>query len=445
MSNLEKEMIPVPIPTEVPEPPSLDQIPLDILHSATVELLIQQNEDLSSRLKVNIRRNSQLELGQLKRDKDIKDLNQKVENLSAQIEITKEKEKIWQEKIKKNDQLIKTLKTESEMMELRYNELHTTTRQKIKEQQQNIANKFQENEQLNKKLMISKRVRLRAKERLRSFLIEVGNGLFSNEKSIKKSESSNKILKKNFALLKDEITEKESFFKEQLHNFKQISQKQIFELDHKLNAALEKAKVLREEKEDLQNNIAQLNVEFHEEKKNRNKIAALTEQIQELKNERLRTEHQASQQENQWKEACESERSKNKVLLKELNQHKSSSESLKKTLSTCEDKMLNLSKDNKEISMQLSTIQKLWMDAQDKLEKLELRCESLEKINRELSQNKKVDQLSRIQEQTSSTIEETNKTESTAKENQEINKDLQNKIKEAFAGQYSNFNRQADL
>ncbi len=438
-------MIPVPIPTEVPEPPSLDQIPLDILHSATVELLIQQNEDLSSRLKVNIRRNSQLELGQLKRDKDIKDLNQKVENLSAQIEITKEKEKIWQEKIKKNDQLIKTLKTESEMMELRYNELHTTTRQKIKEQQQNIANKFQENEQLNKKLMISKRVRLRAKERLRSFLIEVGNGLFSNEKSIKKSESSNKILKKNFALLKDEITEKESFFKEQLHNFKQISQKQIFELDHKLNAALEKAKVLREEKEDLQNNIAQLNVEFHEEKKNRNKIAALTEQIQELKNERLRTEHQASQQENQWKEACESERSKNKVLLKELNQHKSSSESLKKTLSTCEDKMLNLSKDNKEISMQLSTIQKLWMDAQDKLEKLELRCESLEKINRELSQNKKVDQLSRIQEQTSSTIEETNKTESTAKENQEINKDLQNKIKEAFAGQYSNFNRQADL
>ena len=87
-------LIPIPLPTEIPEPPSLDKLPLDVVHSATVEMLLQQNEDLSARLKVNIRRNSTQEQDILKLRREIHLLDQKIESLKAQNEIVKEKETI---------------------------------------------------------------------------------------------------------------------------------------------------------------------------------------------------------------------------------------------------------------------------------------------------------------------------------------------------------------
>jgi hypothetical protein len=435
-TNLEKEMIPVPIPTEIPEPPSLDQIPMDILHSATVELLIQQNEDLSSRLKVNIRRNSQLELDIIKKEKLIKDLQQKKENVLAQMEIIKEKEKIWSDKQKKNDQQMKAMKSESDLMELRYSELHTTSQQKSKEQQLLLSQKHKEIQKLEDKLEVARKVRTRAKEKLRTFLLEVAGGIYSNEKTIKKSESSNRLLKRNFEFLKQEITEKENFFKEQLHNFKQASQSKLFEVDQKLTEALEKNKRLQSDKDELQEELAQRNLEFHEEKKNRLKVTSLTEQLQILKNEKIQLKKQLETKDSQWSDACQMERNKNKAQQKEIEELQKQLSEQKNTLSTCESKLLSLSKDNKEISAQLASIQKLWIEAQDKLEKSELRAESLEKINRELSRFDQKDKLERRTQRAASESTDNNSKSSKEKENTQDN-ELKEKIKNAFAGQYS--------
>ncbi len=435
-TNLEKEMIPVPIPTEIPEPPSLDQIPMDILHSATVELLIQQNEDLSSRLKVNIRRNSQLELDIIKKEKLIKDLQQKKENVLAQMEIIKEKEKIWSDKQKKNEQQMKAMKSESDLMELRYSELHTTSQQKSKEQQLLLSQKHKEIQKLEDKLEVARKVRTRAKEKLRTFLLEVAGGIYSNEKTIKKSESSNRLLKRNFEFLKQEITEKENFFKEQLHNFKQASQSKLFEVDQKLTEALEKNKRLQSDKDELQEELAQRNLEFHEEKKNRLKVTSLTEQLQILKNEKIQLKKQLETKDSQWSDACQMERNKNKAQQKEIEELQKQLSEQKNTLSTCESKLLSLSKDNKEISAQLASIQKLWIEAQDKLEKSELRAESLEKINRELSRFDQKDKLERRTQRAASESTDNNSKSSKEKENTQDN-ELKEKIKNAFAGQYS--------
>lgn len=95
MSQKDIKLIPIPLPTEIPAPPSLENLPLDVIHSATVEMLLQQNDDLSSRLKVNIRRNSQQEQQILELKKQIHHLEQSNENLKAQNAIVKEKESIW--------------------------------------------------------------------------------------------------------------------------------------------------------------------------------------------------------------------------------------------------------------------------------------------------------------------------------------------------------------
>ncbi|MEM7647514.1 MAG: hypothetical protein AAF203_11430, partial [Pseudomonadota bacterium] len=51
----------------------------------------------------------------------------------------------------------------------------------------------------------------------------------------------------------------------------------------------------------------------------------------------------------------------------------------------CEQKILDLSKDNKDLSYQLEALQKLWVETQEKLEKETSRTKSLERINRELA------------------------------------------------------------
>src|SRR4051812_21731739 len=69
-----QEYIPVPLPTQVPTPPNLSQLPSEVLHSGTVETLIAHNEDLIARLKVNLRRNALLEQQILGLEKQINEL-----------------------------------------------------------------------------------------------------------------------------------------------------------------------------------------------------------------------------------------------------------------------------------------------------------------------------------------------------------------------------------
>jgi chromosome segregation ATPase len=91
-------VVPVPLPTEIPQPPNLSSLPARILHSGTVETLIGQNEDLMARLKVNIRRNSLLEQDLMDLERANEDLAKTNRSIVAQLEVLEEKDRFSKEK-----------------------------------------------------------------------------------------------------------------------------------------------------------------------------------------------------------------------------------------------------------------------------------------------------------------------------------------------------------
>ena len=433
------EMVPVPLPTEIPTPPNLDHIPLDILHSATVEMLIQQNEDLSSRLKVNLRRNSQIEQKNLEYEKTIADLLRQKENVLAQIEIVKEKEKIWSSKKEEQSRQNESLNNEMQLLELRYNELYTTSQQRSKEQRTELVTKAREVSALNQKNEIQQKVRHRAKEKLRALLLRMAQGYNRDQQNIRKHESSNRMLKKRFEDLQTEFLEKETFFKEQLDSLKNISKKSLMDIDLQLAEAKEKVITFNSQKELLEQQVEDLNLQLHKEKKNRIKISQLSDDLNQIKNENIKVKRDLQLKFENAEKAWSSEKVKHSKTEQDREDLKIQLNEQKEVLSTCETKLLSLAKDNKEISSQLTSTQQLWMDSQTKLEKLELRCQALEKINRQLSKQSQEEKMVRATTRAHETPEQP-KTVVTEK-----HKEFQNKVQNVFATQYRTMAKEPDL
>ncbi len=109
--------IPVPLPTEVPPPPNLSQLPSHILHSGTVETLIGQNEDLMARLKVNIRRNSILEQQLMEQERINQEITFAHNSLVSQIQVLQEKDEMWREKASRVDSDHNALREQIQLME----------------------------------------------------------------------------------------------------------------------------------------------------------------------------------------------------------------------------------------------------------------------------------------------------------------------------------------
>ncbi len=82
----------------------LTHLPREVLQSSTVEALIAQNEDLSARLKVSLRKLSVLETEKEKLSNQLESLRQQFNLLDDQIQILQEKDASWK---KKWDQILK--------------------------------------------------------------------------------------------------------------------------------------------------------------------------------------------------------------------------------------------------------------------------------------------------------------------------------------------------
>lgn len=115
----------IPLPTDVPKPPQLRDVPVRVLHSATVETLIDHADDLSSRLKVHIRRNGQLEGQLIELDDKLVESEMLRRTLISQIEILREKDKAIAEKQQAFEQ---KLQRSAEELDLSKVEVHEITR-----------------------------------------------------------------------------------------------------------------------------------------------------------------------------------------------------------------------------------------------------------------------------------------------------------------------------
>lgn len=436
VNHNKQELIPIPLPTEIPAPPSIDQLPLDVIHSATVEMLLQQIDDLSSRLKVNIRRNSGQEQKILDLKKELERLERNNENLKAQNEIVKEKESLWFRQKEEQNRRMESQNKEMDLLQLRYNELYTTSQQRQKELFHQVVDKNQTIDALQKKLHVFRKIRLRAKDRLRDFLLQTLQAIHTGQAEAQQTMSKNRILKKQFESLSSEILEKEELFKKHLEEIKQLSQKKIDELQLKIQELTQDVEQKQQRHTDLKTENDKIFNELREEQKGRARIASLSRELSELKNENLSDKRKYIDMIKQLEDVRLRDQEKIKNLQSANQNQLLQTQEQKSALEACEQKLLELRKDNQDLEYQLESLQSLWVDAQDKLEKESLKRKTLEKINRELSRDSDSQKVSKSIER-AQTAEVEIKAVPVLTQESKVN----SRLTEVIASQYNSINK----
>lgn len=123
----------IPLPTDVPPPPRMSDVPARIMHSATVETLIDHADDLSSRLKVHIRRNGQLEGQIIELQDQLNESDMMRRTVMSQIEILREKDKAvaekqaaFEQRLTRSNEELDLSKMESQELAVRNRELQVS-------------------------------------------------------------------------------------------------------------------------------------------------------------------------------------------------------------------------------------------------------------------------------------------------------------------------------
>lgn len=130
----------IPLPHQIPPAPKLENLPARVLHTATVETLIDYSEDLASRLKVHLRRGGQLEQQIIDLENQITDSERMRAALQAQIEILREKDRSISEKNYASETKAQRIADELSLARLEGSEL--TNRNKELHAQLNRAKAF---------------------------------------------------------------------------------------------------------------------------------------------------------------------------------------------------------------------------------------------------------------------------------------------------------------
>jgi chromosome segregation ATPase len=149
----------VPLPTALPDPVQLDHLPTSVLHSATVEALLGQIDDLTARLKVNLRRNSLLEMDLRKAKENLEYFKERNQSLELKSLVDKEKEASAEQRFQRLSERIKELEGQISIYELRLSK-SVNEAQSLEDQRQKLEARTQRFNGL----------RARVKSRLRNYL-----------------------------------------------------------------------------------------------------------------------------------------------------------------------------------------------------------------------------------------------------------------------------------
>ena len=353
MSDADFQVPSIPLPTDIPAPPQLRDVPARVLHSATVETLIDHADDLSSRLKVHIRRNGQLEGQLIELDDKLVESEMLRRTLISQIEILREKDKAitekqqaFEQRLQRSAEELDLSKVEVQEITRRNRELQTATarawayRRRIKRW---VKPGFIAREQQVKSLQ-SKALELDA-EVLRL------TGLTSNlreELSYQKSESD----RRNMTAERDRARLVEQYEK-------RISQTEAdnARLANELARALERVTVLDH----------------------------ATHESARANNERVFFERRAEELEARLKSETERLRGSLDDVAAECAALRASVETARK-LREESDQARQTSEDLRARSeAQLKSLRDIWQESSVRLQMLETQNEALEKINAELS------------------------------------------------------------
>ncbi len=363
-SKTEIDSIPVPLPNEIPEPPQLSELPKDILHSGTVETLIGQNDDLMSRLKVTIRRQSLLEQKII----ELKDRNLEVQdhadNIFHQNQILREKDKQASKRFIELEQNHSKLKEELQLYEIRYSELSD----QMDQRKQSLA-KLQDT---SKKLLSSfKRYQRRIKRWVRPLIRSLQNELKDLKAKIQLLDQS--LIDEQ--MRRSELKDKNLQLAEHIENKEKQHQQQISALTNSYEQKIEENIKGTEE----------LNAELNSIRESLEIFKKKAEEASFLANENIRLKRHLDELGLRSQENIES-------IQSQLNSYRSEAKSssieidhLREELNQSRDERQFLKDENDRLQDQLESLQILWNEKQKESKDLVGKYQRLQSINRELA------------------------------------------------------------
>ena len=359
-ANEEYQVKQIPIPSEMPKPIKHDDFSENVKRSSAVEALIQQNDDLMSRLSVSLRRIADLEENIQSQTLDNGRYKSRYENLKDQVLVLKEKAKILSERKGAEEGEVNGYKDQIKLLEIRYSELYENSQQK--------ETRFLEAISKNNKLVARlTRYRRRVREAVLNMKETASTHRLENEKLNKRvlsQETTIADLRKNLLESTDYIR---SSSKEQENELNRLVQKFENELEAKENTIqklMADNQVLEARRDEFQEAQAKLtDVE--------NDLVLKDRRFEEFR-------MQSATEMADLQKSLTRYRHESKEFALELESKK---EELKETAQV----MSEAREENFRLNEQVENLQSLWRDQQSKLEKTSAKNSSLQKLNQEMS------------------------------------------------------------
>ena len=319
---------------------SQDEIPKDFQRETeTVSSLLEQNDDLMARIAAFAKKTSDLEkrLNEVSLSKS--ELSRKIEILSEQILVLREKDKIQKGRLEGLENKIRNLLTERDFQEMRYAEL------------------YQKNQDLQKKREATNRILADKIARLSRYKTIMNTEFYPAYRDLKARhpkllEKAGELSRKIFAI-SEALNEEQNAHKKTQQELKKHITEHSGEAESFKNMQ-EKYHRLKDERTVLQNRVIS--------------AQRAKEDLQEKNKKEV----------DEWREKVSQFRQEAKGLKLENQSHKEDALNL-------QDENKKLLRQNEKLRDQNESIQELWNDNRRKLEKSNQKEVALQKLNQELS------------------------------------------------------------
>ena len=323
-----------------------NHIPDKILRSGAVESLISHNEDLMSRLQVTVRRISILEEKLHQSDKIRKKIDLHYKNLQDQVLVLGEREKHLRKRKELAEGQFNSLKQRIRLLEIEYARLYTSSQ----EEKITFMNTI---ESLNQ--------RTRWLSKSKSKLSSVAHKF---RKSYKQAQQELEVVNRDFITLRTKLEESVSYIQGQAQGF--IDEKKALEEENKKKV------------DELQKELSVL-------RKKRDQFDQIYDENVKLQNQLVFVQRKNDENRDNFNSEV--------VKLQDSLSHyrsqaKSQALSIDNYATDTKEKDSQISELKKEVTVlkeQLESVQCLWKDGQEKMEKQAQTNESLQKMNQQVS------------------------------------------------------------
>lgn len=360
LDKIADEVRHIKIPDQVPDRIDLSQVPPQILRSGVIDTLIQQNEDLMARLTVTLRRVATLEEKLVDSQTESSQAKAKYENVKDQVLILREQSRMLAERIRqaedskaKENLFQNEAREQIQVLEIRYAELYTSSQ----DRQSKLEEKIAGYERM-----------LRCYRKYRAHVKQIYTTLHAELKALRETRQAQENV---IADLRQNVTETTDYITNQAKEHKNHTATLIAAYEAEINAHKGENDMLVEQNRVLGERSNDYERIYSEKIKLENDLIVAERREDELK---MKTSVELSN------------------LQKALARHRNDAKALSidienKTSELVAQTMLvnDLTEQKSALSEQVDTLQLLWRDQQNQLEKISEQKNSLQKLNQKLS------------------------------------------------------------